>query len=44
MIGETNINGGAGLNGEGALLKINAETGSIITVSKEGYSKVIKTS
>lgn len=44
MIGETNINGGAGLNGNGALLKIKAETGSTITVSKGSYSKIIKVS
>ena len=44
MIGETNINGGAGLNGTGALLKIKSETGSIVTVSKGSYSKIIKTS
>jgi hypothetical protein len=44
MIGETNINGGAGLNGKGALLEIKAETDSIITVSKESYSKTIKVS
>lgn len=44
MIGETNINGGAGLNGKGALLEIKAETGSTITVSKESYSKTIKVS
>ena len=44
MIGETNINGGAGLNGKGALLKIKAPTGSIITVSKDSYSETIKVS
>lgn len=44
MIGETNINGGGGLNGKGALLKIKALTGSVITVSKGSYSKIIKTS
>ena len=44
MIGETNINGGAGLNGKGALLKIKAETGSTITVSKGSYFKTIKVS
>lgn len=44
MIGETNINGGAGLNGKGALLEIYAANDSIVTVSKENYSKTIKTS
>lgn len=44
MIGETNINGGTGLNGKGALLKIKSRTGSTITVSKGSYSKIVKTS
>ena len=33
MIGETNINGGSGFNGKGAIIEVEAETGSIITAS-----------
>ena len=42
MIGNTNVNGGGGLTGNKALLKIKAPTGSTITVSKDGFSKIIK--
>lgn len=42
MIGETNVNGGAGFNNQKALLKIKAWTGSTIIVSKDSYSKQIK--
>lgn len=44
MIGETNINGGGGFNGGKALIKIQAQTGSIIIVSKDSSQIVVKKS